>query len=87
MSFFYRIFRRVYDIERADPPITTKTTTQVTEGEGFARETSIGRVSVLDTEDRPFSFTLTQISQLIWSSIRVSEPPSLLTQNMTSTNK
>lgn len=85
MSFFYRIFRRVHDIEGADPPIATKTPPQleVTEGEG--RETSIGRVSVLDTEDRPLSFTLTRFSQLIWSSMRVSEPPSLLTQNISST--
>ena len=87
VSVFYRTFRRIHDIERNDSPssIATKaTTSQVTEDQDFARETSIGRVSMLDTDDRSLSFSLTRFSELVWSSMRISEPPSLLTQNLSS---
>jgi hypothetical protein len=83
VSFFYRIYRKARrDIEGAQPPVTRKTPSPVTESEGsgtngLARETSIGQVSMLDTEDRPLSFTLTRFSQLIWSSVQVSEHPVL----------
>jgi hypothetical protein len=87
VSFFYRIFKQIRDIEGAQPgpPNTRNSPSPITEiygTNGLARETSIGRVSVLDTEDRPLSFTLTRVSQFIWSSIQVSEPPSLLSENM-----
>jgi hypothetical protein len=84
VSFFYRIFRQIRDIEGAEPPISRKSPSPVTENEGsngLARETSIGQVSMLDTEDRPLSYTLTQFSQHIWSSMQVSEPPCLLSEN------
>ena len=89
VSFFYRIFRRVRDIEGAEPPISRKSPSPVTENEGsngLARETSIGQVSMLNTEDRPLSYTLTQFSQHIWSSMQVSEPPSLLSENMSASS-
>jgi hypothetical protein len=85
VSLFYRIFRQTRDIEGAEPPIARKSRSPVMESEGtngLARETSIGQVSMLDTEDRPLSFTLTRFSQLIWSSMQVSEPPCLLSENM-----
>jgi len=84
VSFFYRIYRKTRpDLEGARRPVTIKSPSPVTESEGsgtngLARETSIGQVSMLNTEDRPLSFTLTRFSQLIWSSMQVSEPPHLL---------
>ena len=87
VSFFYRIIRNTRrDLEVAEPPATRKSPSPITESEGsgtngLARETSIGQVSVLDTEDRPLSFTLTRVSQLIWSSMQVSEPPCLLSED------
>ena len=84
VSFFYRIFRQTpRDLDGAEPPIARKSPVMESEGtDGFARETSIGRVSMLNTEDRPLSFTLTRVSQLIWSSMQVSEPPCLLSEDM-----
>ena len=85
VSFFYRIFRQTRDLEGTEPSISRKSPSPATESEGtngLGRETSIGQVSVLDTEDRPLSFTLTRVSQLVWSSMQVSEPPSLLSENM-----
>ncbi|KAF8806639.1 hypothetical protein BYT27DRAFT_6634168 [Phlegmacium glaucopus] len=87
VTFLYRVFKRVHGLEGLEPPNARKNPSQVMEGQGtigFAWETSIGRVSVIDTEDRPLSFTLTRISQLVWSSMRISEPPCLLSQNMSS---
>ena len=84
VSFFYRIIRNTRSLEGAERPITRKPPSLVTESEGtngLARETSIGQVSVLDTEARPLSFTLTRVSQLIWSSMQVSEPASLLSED------
>lgn len=84
VSFFYRIYRKTKrDVEGAARPVTIKSPSPVTESEGsgtngLARETSIGQVSMLNTEDRPLSFTLTRFSQLIWSSMQVSEPPNIL---------
>lgn len=84
VSFFYRIYRKTKrDVEGAARPVTIKSPSPVTESEGsgtngLARETSIGQVSMLNTEDRPLSFTLTRFSQLIWSSMQVSEPPNFL---------
>ena len=86
VSFFYRICRKTRrDLEGA--PITRKSPSPATESEesgtnGLARETSIGQVSVLDTEDRPLSFSLTRLSQIMWSSMQVSEPPNLLSEDM-----
>jgi len=86
VSFFYRTFRQVRDLEGAEHPIARKSPpSPATESEGnngLGRETSIGQVSVLATEDRPLSYTLTHFSQLIWSSLRVSEPPCLLSPDM-----
>jgi len=88
VSFFYRIYRNTRrDLEGAGPPVTRKSPSPVTESEGsgsngLARETSIGQVSVLNTEDRPLSFTLTRVSQLIWSSMQISEPPCHLSEDM-----
>ena len=84
VSFFYRIYRNTRrDLEGAQRPVTRKSPSPVTESEGsgtngLARETSIGQVSMLNTEDRPLSFTLTRFSQLIWSSMQVSDPPHVL---------
>ena len=86
VSLFYRIFRQTRDLEGTGQPFTRKS--PVSESEetggtnGLARETSIGQVSMLDTEDRPLSFTLTRLSQHIWSSMQISEPPSLLSEDM-----
>jgi len=87
VSFFYRTFITTQrDLERAENPTTRKSPSPGTESEGsgnngLGRETSIGQVSVIDTEDKPLSFTLTRFSQLIWSSMQVSEPPCLLSED------
>jgi hypothetical protein len=87
VAFFYRIYRKTRrGLEDAEPRNTRKSPSLVTESKGsgtngLARETSIGQVSVLDTEDRPLSFTLTRVSQLIWSSMQVSEPPDHLSED------
>lgn len=86
VSLFYRIFRQTRDLEGpAEPPISRKSPSTIAESEGtngLGRETFIGQVSVLDTEDRSLSFTLTRLSQVVWSSIQISEPTSLLSENM-----